>query len=111
MDALKFLKTLQFGYKSLGNHFHFKLRLNFEKAGTLVALASKHPEIKIFKTKAGMYIIGGIVHQSSPVKKVVEEMKKPKPYCELKKYSISKSIHHDNSNDKVHARTFHDRGL
>lgn len=73
MDTIAYLKTFAFGTKLMSAHFQFKVRVNQELADKLMPLVKKYPnEVKVYVTKAGKYIIGGAVHQSSPLKPAVE---------------------------------------
>lgn len=72
METIAYLKTFAFGTKLMGTHFQFKVRVNKELAKKLLPLVKKYPEVKVYITKAGKYIIGGAVHQSSPLRPAVE---------------------------------------
>lgn len=73
--TLQYLNTLQWGNRLVGAHFQFKLRLNEQFAKEFVLPSvKKYPEVRVYITKAGKYIIGGVVHQNCPLKAEIERL-------------------------------------
>jgi len=65
MTDLQHLIAIPFGVKRLGQHWHFKLRVDPVKGEQIAQICQRYPEVKKYITKKGKMLIGGVVHQSS----------------------------------------------